>query len=80
MTRTSHAALLAGLLFFLPTLALGEDLLQIYDLAVENDPTLKEAGAQLNATREVKPQAKALLLPNIGLGRGHIQQPADPGQ
>jgi outer membrane protein len=67
MTRTSHAALLAGMLFALPTLALGEDLLQIYDLAVQSDPTLKEAGAQLNATREVKPQAKALLLPNIGL-------------
>lgn len=67
MTRTSHAALLAGLLFSLPTLALGEDLLQIYDLAVENDPTLREAGAQLNADREAKPQAKALLLPNIGL-------------
>jgi outer membrane protein len=67
MTRTSHAALLAGLLLALPILAWGEDLLQIYDLAVENDPTLREAGAQLNATREVKPQAKALLLPNIGL-------------
>ena len=34
---------------------------------MQSDPTLKEAGAQLNATREVKPQAKALLLPNIGL-------------
>ena len=67
MTRTSHAALLAGLLLALPPLALGEDLLQIYDLAVQSDPTLKEAGAQLNATREVKPQAKALLLPNIGI-------------
>jgi outer membrane protein len=67
MTRTSHAALLAGFLLALPTLALGEDLLQIYDLAVENDPTLREAGAQLNADREAKPQAKALLLPNIGL-------------
>ncbi|HSQ07052.1 MAG TPA: TolC family outer membrane protein [Chromatiaceae bacterium] len=67
MTRTSHAALLAGLLLALPPLALGEDLLQIYDLAVESDPTLREAGAQLNADREAKPQAKALLLPNIGL-------------
>jgi outer membrane protein len=67
MTRTSAAALLAGLLLVLPPLALGEDLLQIYDLAVQSDPTLKEAGSQLDATREVKPQAKALLLPNIGV-------------
>jgi outer membrane protein len=67
MTRTSAAALLAGFLLVLPALALGEDLLQIYDLAVQSDPTLKEAGSQLDATREVKPQAKALLLPNIGI-------------
>ena len=67
MTRTSATALLAGFLLVLPPLALGEDLLQIYDLAVQSDPTLKEAGSQLDATREVKPQAKALLLPNIGI-------------
>lgn len=42
-----------------------EDLLQIYDLAVESDPTLGEARQVLFATREVKPQARALLLPNF---------------
>lgn len=59
--------LLAGLLLVAPPLAHSEELLQIYDLAVQSDPILKEAESNLYATREVKPQAKALLLPNIGL-------------
>lgn len=44
-----------------------EDLLQIYDLAVRSDPALREAEQNFYATREVKPQAKALLLPNFGI-------------
>lgn len=47
--------------------AVGEDLIQIYDLAVQSDPTLREAEQTLYATREVKPQARALLLPNFGV-------------
>lgn len=60
-------ALLAGLLLAAPPLARSADLLQIYDLAVQSDPLLKQAEANLYAIREVKPQAKALLLPNIGI-------------
>jgi outer membrane protein len=45
-----------------------EDLLDIYDLAVKSDPTLRESEQSLFATRESKPQARALLLPNFGLG------------
>jgi len=44
-----------------------EDLLQIYDLAVQSDPVLREAEQTLFATREVRPQAQALLLPNFGI-------------
>lgn len=44
-----------------------EDLLQIYDLAVVSSPSLRQAEQTLFATREVKPQAQALLLPNLGL-------------
>jgi outer membrane protein len=44
-----------------------EDLIQIYDLAVQSDPVLAEAGQNLKSTREVKPQARALLLPNFGV-------------
>jgi len=67
MTRSPFPALLASLLLGVSPLARAEDLLQIYDLAVDSDPVLKEAQANLDATREVKPQAKALLLPNIGI-------------
>lgn len=44
-----------------------EDLLQIYDLAVRSDPRLREVEQTLLATREVKPQARALLLPTLGV-------------
>lgn len=44
-----------------------EDLIQIYDIAVESDPTLREAEQTLFATREVKPQARALLMPNFSV-------------
>lgn len=44
-----------------------EDLLEIYDLAVQSDPALKEAEQTLYATREVKPQARALLLPQFSI-------------
>jgi outer membrane protein len=47
--------------------ASSEDLIQIYDRAVQSDPALKEAEQNLYSTREVKPQARALLLPNLGI-------------
>jgi len=43
----------------------GQDLLGVYDLALQNDPVIREAQQQLAAVLETKPQAKALLLPNI---------------
>jgi outer membrane protein len=67
MTRSPLSALLAGLLLAAPPTAWPEDLLQIYDRAVQSDPVLREAESNLEATREVKPQAKALLLPNFGI-------------
>lgn len=51
----------------LPAVGQGEDLLDIYDLAVQNDPSVREAEQILFSTREIRPQAQALLLPNIGL-------------
>jgi outer membrane protein len=47
--------------------ASAEDLIEVYDLAVASDPVLKEAEQSLFATREVKPQARALLLPQFGI-------------
>lgn len=54
-----------GLDFAVPVAA--ADLIQIYDLAVRSDPTLKEAQQTLYSTRELKPQTRALLLPSLDL-------------
>jgi outer membrane protein len=62
---TLIAALLSGSITLLPGPALAEDLIQVYDQAVRSDPVLREAEQTLFATREVKPQARALLLPNV---------------
>lgn len=62
---TLIGALLSGSISLLPSPAQSEDLIQVYDLAVRSDPTLREAEQQLFATREVKPQARALLLPQL---------------
>ena len=67
--RIAFAPIAAAILTVSASLASGqvaaEDLIQIYDLAVRSDPVLREAEQNLFATREVKPQARALLLPNI---------------
>lgn len=60
-------ALIPLLLCGSPQFALAEDLLQIYDMAVVSDPTLREAEQTLFATREVKPQARSLLLPSLSV-------------
>lgn len=65
--RKPCPVLILTLLFGVPALTSAEDLIQIYDLAVESDPALRAAEQSLFATREVKPQARALLLPNIGV-------------
>lgn len=65
--RAPLSILIATLLCGLSTVTQSDDLLQIYDMAVENDPTLREAEQRLFATREFKPQARAALLPNLNL-------------
>jgi outer membrane protein len=65
--RTRILAAVAGIGLAVSCTALAEDLIEIYDLAVQSDPVLKEAEQTLNATREVKPQARALLLPTFGI-------------
>ncbi|MBL8260131.1 MAG: TolC family outer membrane protein [Candidatus Competibacteraceae bacterium] len=47
--------------------AWAEDLLRVYRQAQDSDPVLKAATASRDATREAKPQARALLLPNMGV-------------
>ena len=43
------------------------DLAAVYQLASQNDPELRAARATRDATLEVKPQARALLLPDLSL-------------
>jgi outer membrane protein len=49
----------------IPSLGRADDLLQIYQLAQENDTTIQAAREGLLATEELYPQARALFLPLI---------------
>ena len=44
-----------------------QDLLEIYQLGLENDPVLKQAHANLQAVREIKSQSIAQLLPTFSV-------------
>ena len=61
------AALVVASALLAPCLPRADDLIQIYDLAVQSDPLLREAEQKLFATKEVRPQAIAPMLPNVGL-------------
>jgi outer membrane protein len=45
-----------------------DDLLRVYRLAAESDPQLRAAEAAWRAAQELRPQARALLLPQLGAG------------
>ena len=82
MMKHPPALLLATCVAILaPLHTSAEDLLAIYDLAVQSDPVLREAEQTLYATREVKPQARALLLPDFGIqGSGRYQDVSSSGR
>jgi len=65
--RTLVLALSASLGLALAGPAAAEDLVQIYREAQQNDPAIAAARANWNATQERLPQARAGLLPNVGL-------------
>jgi outer membrane protein len=48
-------------------LAQSENLLDVYQAAVKSDPLIREAEARRLAALEAKPQARALLLPQVAL-------------
>jgi outer membrane protein len=74
--------------------ASSEDLLTIFDQAVVNDPTVREAEFTRQATREARPQAWAAYLPQINgsynqgetegsrqnIGGQLIEDPSDPNR
>jgi outer membrane protein len=69
MTRLLKLLVLLGWGYLPAVQAL--DLIQIYEMAAENDPQVRQVREQLNSARESKPQAKALLLPTLSLGGGY---------
>ncbi len=58
--------------------AMGADLLDVYQRALQNDPQLKEAEANRLAALESKPQAIAALLPQIN-GSAQVSRERDEG-
>ena len=64
----AHHLVLAGIIATLCGPPAGAaDLLQVYRQALDSDPVLKAAAASREATQETRPQARALLLPNVGV-------------
>lgn len=51
--------------------ALGADLVEVYQRALQNDPVIREADANRLASRESKPQALAALLPQLNANGGY---------
>ncbi|MBT2971666.1 MAG: type I secretion protein TolC [gamma proteobacterium symbiont of Ctena orbiculata] len=65
----SMKRLIPILLTLIPVLsAQAEDLMTVYQLALQNDPQLQAAKEQLSAARESKSLARSQLLPTVGLG------------
>lgn len=59
--------LAAGVLGLLSSATLAEDLLQIYNLAVSNDPVIRQARANYNAQHTLLDQGRSQLLPSLDL-------------
>src|SRR5215470_12574009 len=71
----NRAATLALGLLALTGTAAAKDLVGVFQDAVQNDPTIKQANANRLATREARPQAWAVVLPQLnataGITRDH---------
>lgn len=63
--KSSHRTLFALATAALAATAGAADLAEVYKLALERDPILKEAEANYRAAREAKPQAWAAYLPQL---------------
>ncbi len=59
--------LIASVLLVLSQASPAEDLLEVYTLALEKDPVLREAAARLESQREAKPLALSQLLPQVSI-------------
>jgi outer membrane protein len=64
MNLRAHLLAACGISLIAPA-ALGADLIEVYQRALQNDPIIREADANRLASRESKPQALAALLPQL---------------
>ncbi|MFM1897232.1 MAG: hypothetical protein RLZZ385_2306 [Pseudomonadota bacterium] len=60
------------------SLSFADDLVDIMELALDNDPALRQARAQYRANRENVTQSRAALLPNLGIGGNTVRQTSGP--
>jgi outer membrane protein len=67
---SSLAFLCAGFIMGLPAAATAADFAQVYQDALANDPTFQQAHANYMAAREARPEAWAVLLPQISGSAG----------
>ena len=68
VTRRAVSAVIVGTLLTAAPLASGESLLDIYEIALDNDAQLKAETSQYRADLELKTLALAPLLPQVRLG------------
>lgn len=68
MMRIKTLALGVSLFFVAASAFAQENLLEIYQRAVQNDPTIREAEATYQANAQVRPLARSQLLPSLQLG------------
>lgn len=59
--------------------AAAPDLVDVYEMALENDPRIHQARARLDQVREAKPQARSRLLPSVSLA-GRLEETWQDGE
>jgi outer membrane protein len=76
--KKSLLSLLVGLSCALTsTISQAEDLLQVYDIATANDPTVLKAKAQADAQKYAKDRALGELLPSLGFSMSYGETDSD---
>ena len=69
--KNFNALLLIVGAFAMPSAANAASLLEIYQQALQSDPQIHEAEARRLAALEAKPQARGVLLPQLGVGANY---------
>jgi outer membrane protein len=68
--RNSRQILLLALTGLASSAAIAEDLMEIYQRALQSDPLIRESEAVYLATLEAKPQARSSVLPSLSFSAG----------